>query len=101
MSFRKRTLVFALVSAAAIGAYGTARHFAPMLVSHVVEQTLIQKAPEEMPVEEIRTRFHEMLLGLPDDGRRLERLLEISQYLEKTQRLKAQEVEWILGKELR
>jgi hypothetical protein len=87
MTFRQRTLILTGVGILAIGAYAIARFYSTALVSFVVEEALIQKAPAGSDNGRIRVRFHDLIQSLPDHRSRQQRLMEISQYLEKIQRL--------------
>lgn len=79
--------------ALAAAAYGTARHSAPALVLHVVEQSLNQKAPADVGPETIRRRLDELLSATPDGNARMRLLLRISRDLEKIQKLTHEEWE--------
>lgn len=57
------------------------------MVLHVVEQSLIQKAPADVGAESIRRRLDELLRATPDEKARMRTLLRISQDLEKVQKL--------------
>jgi hypothetical protein len=78
-------LIFALTS------YGIARHYTPALILYVVEQSLIQKAPPGIQAQMVHQRLHTLLSKIPDQNTRMERLLRISQYLEKIQHLTTEE----------
>ena len=83
----------ASVLAFVLASYAIARHFTPSLIFYVVEQSLIQKAPANVHAEMVRTHLNVILSPLPDQDARMEKLLWISQYLEKVQHLKAEEWE--------
>ena len=85
MSFRARTAVIALLGTLAATGYGLARRHSPRLVAWVVEEALVQKAPRGTDVAALRRRFRGMVDGIEDPRARLERLLSISQNLEKVQ----------------
>ena len=87
MTFRQRTLVLIGLGMLASGAYAIARFYSTALVSFVVEEALIQKAPAGSDAGRVRVRFHELIQSLPDRRSRQQRLMEISQSLEKVQRL--------------
>lgn len=78
-------LIFALTT------YGIARYYAPSLILHVVEQSLIQKAPANIQTHLVHQRLQALLSEIPDQNARMERLLRLSQYLEKIQHLTAEE----------
>jgi hypothetical protein len=71
----------------ACGAYAITRFYSIILVTYVVEESLIQKAPDGADTAQIRARFQELVDSLPDRRSRLQRLIEMSQVLEKVQRL--------------
>lgn len=85
MTLRRRSLVMVGFLAFAAAAYGIARRSAPAMVRHVVEQSLIQKAPADVGEESIRRRLDELLRETPDGKARMRTLLRISQDLEKVQ----------------
>jgi hypothetical protein len=89
----KRFLILALMGAAAAGAYLAAKVYSASIVSYVVEETLIQKAPPGMDPHLLRLRLQSGLAACPDKTARLKRLMEIAQTLEKTQRLTPDELE--------
>ncbi len=99
MPFSRRLLVIAILMAVALTAYGIAKHYSASLVAYVVEQGLLQKLPPGVNPEVVRMRFHGLLTAMPDRGARLERLLIMSQYLEKVQILTVQELDELLGKD--
>ena len=73
--------------------YCAARYYSPDLIHHVVEQSLIQKAPPGVDAQMARQRLEALLQAEPDEKARIQRLLEISAYLEKIQRLTPKELE--------
>lgn len=87
MTLKQRSLVMVGLMAFAAAAYGTARHSAPAMILHVVEQSLIQKAPADVGEETVRRRLDELLSATPDEKARMRTLLRISQDLEKVQKL--------------
>jgi hypothetical protein len=87
MSFKARSWVMALTTVLGVGAYWGARHYSPALIWYVVEETLIRKAPERISPDQARLRLRDYLASLPDGRTRVERLLEVSQRLEKIQKL--------------
>ncbi len=70
------------------------------LVQAVVENAVIQKAPEDFPKAEIRQTFAEysrLAVQLGREDQYLERLLDASRRLEKVQKLDNQEVRELLS----
>ncbi len=96
MTVQKRSVVmFALIASASI-LYGAARHYSPALVQFVVEQSLEQKAPSGTDLNQTRERLRSLLSKTPDQHARMEKLLRISQYLEKVQQLSPDELNELL-----
>ena len=96
MTIKKRSVVMAAFLAFGLTSYGIARHYTPSLILYVVEQSLIQKAPEGIKPYMVHRRLDTFLSAMPDQNARIETLLRISQYLEKTQHLTAEEWEGLL-----
>jgi len=99
MSFRARSRIMALTAILGAGAYWGARHYSPALISYVVEETFIRKAPQGISPDQARLRLRDYLASLPDGRTRVERLLEVSQRLEKIQKLELPEFERLLESE--
>ena len=87
----------ALLLALASVLYGAAKHYAPLIVEYVVEQTLIQKAPSGIDPVLLNSRFRALLSADPSNQVRMERLLRISEYLEKVQSLTPGELEDLMA----
>jgi hypothetical protein len=96
MTFRQRTLILIGLGLLACGAYTITRFYSTALVRFVVEEALIQKAPAGTDNRRIRVRFHQLVESVPDPRARQQRLMEISQYLEKVQRLDQAAVDRLL-----
>jgi hypothetical protein len=97
MTFRQRTLRLLCLGVVAGGAYAVTRIYSSILVTYVVEESLIQKAPDGADTGQIRARFQGLVHTIPDRGTRLRRLMEMSQVLEKVQRLDRDGVERLLS----
>jgi hypothetical protein len=97
MTIRKRSLVIGLLIVAASVFYGAAKYYSPVLVHYVVEQSLLQKAPSGSNAALIRARLHAFISAAPDRDSQMERLLRISEYLEKLQVLKLEQLDQLLG----
>ena len=93
MTIKQRSIIMAAIIALAATAYGVARYYTPSLILYVVEQSLIQKAPAGIQAQMVHKQLNALLSEMPDQNARMERLLRISQYLEKTQHLTAEEWE--------
>jgi hypothetical protein len=90
MSIRKRSAVLGIIAALSLIFYGAVKYNSYVLVEYVVEQTLIQKAPDGMNPAGIRERFRELLDSKGDRKARTDLLFEISGELEKVQVLTPQ-----------
>ena len=99
MPFPHRLIVIAILTAMGLAIYGITKYYSASLVAFVVEQALLQKLPPGVDPALVRTQFRSLLSGLPDRRARLEKLLFMSQYLERLQRLTVRELEELLGKD--
>lgn len=99
MSIQRRTMIMGALLVSAAILYGVARRHSSVLVYYVVEQSLLQKAPSGVGRDELRTRLHRHLSTSPDERARIEKLLRISQRLEKVQHLTVEDLDDILGGE--
>jgi len=97
MTIRKRSLIMGSLLAVASVFYGAARHYSPFIVEYVVEQTVIQKAPSEIDRASLHSRFRALLSTAPSNPVKMERLLRISEYLEKVQSLTPGELEDLMA----
>jgi hypothetical protein len=92
MAIHKRLLFVVALSAFALVLYGTAKHYSSPLILYVVEQSLEQKAPAGIEPAKLHERLHKFLNSAPDKKKKMERLLKISEYLEKVQYLTPEEL---------
>ncbi len=76
-----------------LGAYGTASYYSTAMIAYVVEQALIQKLPDGADTELFHSRLQRLLAGMPDRRAKMAKLLEMSQYMEKVQKLTQVELE--------
>ena len=97
MTIQKRSMVVILIGMLALATYGAAKYYSPALVLHVVEQSLVQKAPPGTDPVALQERFHSLLSTAPDQKTQMEKLLDISAYLEKVQRLTPDELDTLLA----
>jgi|SRR5213596_953147 hypothetical protein len=97
MALKQRTMVLGGLVVMSTVIYGIALHYSPILVSFVVRQTLVQRAPSGVTAQEVEKRLDAHLRSFPDSQARLERLLDISQYLEKVQKLDLRELDELLS----
>ena len=96
MTIQKRSMIVIGLGILALTSYGAAKYFSPALILHVVEQSLLQKAPLETDPSLIRKQLHSLLSAAPDQKTEMERLLYISAYLEKVQRLTPEELDELM-----
>jgi len=96
MTIQRRLMLVAALSFSVLVLYGVARHYSPFLVFHVVEQSLVQKVPAGIDSAQLRDRLHTFLSSAPDQDKKMERLLRISEYLEKVQYLAPEELDVLL-----
>jgi len=99
VSFRNRSIVVATILLLGLITYAAAKYYAPSLVLYVVEQTLIQKAPEGSNPALLRERLHSLLAEITDENEKMARLLRISEQLEKVQILKPEDLDNLLAVE--
>ncbi len=97
MTIRKRSLVVGSLFAIASVLYGAAKYYSPSLVFYVVEQSLMQKTPSAINTSLLHERFRARVFSAPDKDSRMERLLRISESLEKVQYLTFQQLEELLA----
>jgi hypothetical protein len=95
ITFKQRIMVLGLLALVFLAAYGVARHYSPAIVAYVVEQALVQKTPEGMSPILVKERFEALLASTPPEGKML-RLLALSNYLEKVQKLTPTELDRLL-----
>jgi hypothetical protein len=91
MIFKKKSLIMAVLIAFGSIAYGTARHYSPVLIQYVVKQSLIQKAPPGISAIMAQQQLQAYLSTAPNQNIRTQKLLHISTYLEKAQHLTPKE----------
>ena len=95
----RRLLIVGVLTAIAVVSYVALHRYSPVLVGYVVEQTLLQKAPDGADLTEIRSSFEAWIEGFPGGDARLKRLFAVSQQLEKVQKLSDLELKHLLEKE--
>jgi len=95
-TFGQRILVLCLAAVFFLAAYGMTRHYSPALVAYVVSQTLIQKTPEGMSPTQVEKRFERLMAAIPPEDK-LKKMLALSNYLEKVQKLTPAELERLLA----
>jgi hypothetical protein len=99
MTIQKRSMIVAILGILALASYGTAKYYSPVLVLHTVEQSLMQKAPLGTDPTWLQGRLHALLSSARDKNARMEKLLGVSAYLEKVQRLTPEELDELMAVE--
>jgi hypothetical protein len=97
-TFRQRVMIMGLLVLVFLVAYGIAKRNSSAIVAYVVEQALLQKAPAGMDLASVKSRFDGTLATLPERDKLL-KLLSLSSYLEKVQRLTPAELDRLLPRE--
>ena len=90
-----RITVLGFMAAFFLVVYGIGRHYSPSIVGYVVEEALVQKAPEGMSPAAVRKRFEAVMAGTRTQDKIL-KLLTLSNYLEKVQKLTPAELHELL-----
>jgi hypothetical protein len=96
MTIRNRSLLIASFFAIASVLYGAAKYYSPSLVLFVVEQSLLQKAPKGIDPASIHERFQACFSAEHDRKSQMQKLLQVSEYLEKTQNLSLEQLDNLL-----
>jgi hypothetical protein len=96
MPIQKRFLFVLALFAFALILYGAGKHYATPLISYVVEQSLVQKAPAGIEPRQLRERLQSFIAAAPDQDIKMERLFLISAYLEKVQHLTSEELDKLI-----
>ena len=94
-TIRERMAYLGLITLLFLGVYGIGRHSSPAIVAYVVEQALLQKAPDGIDPRLVRERF-ESWLASASPGSKLLKLIALSSYLEKVQKLAPAEMDGLL-----
>jgi len=97
---RKSTIaILALIVLFGLASLWLLNRYKLPLIQAVVENAVIQKAPDDFPENQIRQTFaehHRVAVELGREDQYLERLLDASRRLEKVQKLNHQEVRDLL-----
>ncbi len=99
MAIQKRWIVAAALMLIASILYGAGRYCSPSLIQYVVEQSLIQKAPPATDAVYIQKRLRAVLSSMPDKRARMQKLLRISEFLEKIQSMTPEELDRLTSPE--
>lgn len=95
-SFKQRISVLGLLVLLFFGIFGIARRFSPSIIAYVVEESLLQKVPDGSSPAVVQKRF-EAWLAASRSTDKLAKLLDLSRYLEKVQRLTPAELDRLLA----
>jgi hypothetical protein len=102
MSLSGRLVILCLVAVLFLATYAVGRYYSPMLVYYVVTEALIEKAPAGTDPAWLRSRISALRpVSSSDNRKRLNRLLVISQRIERVQKLTPSELEDLLGPDTR
>jgi hypothetical protein len=94
-TFSQRIAVLGILVLLFLVIYGIARHYSYSIISYVVEQALLQKAPEGTSLIRLRERFEGSMASTPENYKLL-KLLALSSYAEKVQKLTPAELDRLL-----
>jgi hypothetical protein len=97
MTLRRRVGIAVVLAIPTLFAYAAVRYYSTELIGLVVERTLAEKTPPGTDQVTVAARMHAMIAAAPNRQAKLEKLLELSQYLEKRQALTRPELEMLLG----
>ncbi len=97
MTLRQRLWVVGVFAALGLSALAVAKHYSSSMIAYVVEEALVQKLPSGSDPQYARLKFQSLMAEMPDRKVRTERLLSMSQYLEKIQILEPQELDRLLS----
>jgi hypothetical protein len=95
-TFRRRLAVVGFLALLFLVIYGIARSYSEEIVFYVVEHALLQKIPEGMDSRQVQKRFETFLASAPA-GSKLLKLMALSSYLEKVQKLTPGELDRLLA----
>jgi hypothetical protein len=96
MTLRRRLGIAALLALPVLVIYGLGRYYSPDIITLIVEQSLIEKAPPGTNPEVVTARFHRLMAGCATHDAKMQTLLQLSQYLEKVQEISVPELESLL-----
>ncbi len=96
ITFGRRVAVLSFLILSFLLIYGIAKSYSYDIVVYVVEQALLQKAPESISAAKVQERFKTALASTPADQKLL-KLMSLSSYLEKVQKLTPEELDRLLA----
>jgi hypothetical protein len=97
MGIKKRSIIIIMAFAFASVLYGVAKYYSSSIILYVTEQSLVQKAPSGTDPIQLHKRLSALLSTAPDQKAKMQRLLRISEYLEKIQRLEPEALDRLLA----
>jgi hypothetical protein len=97
MAIKQRLIIIGIVASLFLTVLVIAISFSPQLIAHIVEHTLLEKAPEGTDPERLSQRFRDALNRAPDEEAQLQLLLTMASRLEKVPRWSPQELSDLLG----
>jgi hypothetical protein len=95
-TFGRRVAVLGFLILFFLLIFGIARSYSYAIVAYVVEQALLQKAPEGTSTAQVQERFETALASTPEESKLL-KLMALSSYLEKVQKLTPTELDRLLA----
>ncbi len=96
MTIQKRSIVIVMMFASASILYGAAKYYSSSIILYVAEQSLIQKSPRGTDPAELHQRLSALLSMASDQKAKMEKLLRMSESLEKVQHLSPEELDKLL-----
>ncbi len=96
VKFRQRIAVLVFLILIYLVVVAISKHFSPAVVTYVVQEALIQKAPEGVSPAVVRERFEALLQAMPPE-QKLIKMLDLSNYLEKVQKLTSAEMDQLMA----
>jgi hypothetical protein len=97
MDIKKRSIIIIMAFAFASILYGVAEYYSSSIILYVTEQSLVQKAPSGTDPVQLHERLSAHLSTVPDQKAKMRKLLRISEYLEKIQRLAPEDLDRLLA----
>ena len=97
MTLKRRLIVAGLAAGFAGAVLVTAKRSSVSLISYIVEEALVQKLPAGTDPEVVRREYRSMVAALPEGHLKLEKLLSMSQFLEKLQTIERRDLEQLLA----
>jgi hypothetical protein len=100
MSIKRRSIIIIMAFAFASVLYGAAEYYSSSIILYVTEQSLAQKAPSGTDPVQLHKRLSALLATAPNQKEKMQKLLQISGYLEKIQYLAPEDLDRLLASEM-